>query len=257
MKYVELQVTTNYTFLVGGSHPGEIITEAAKLGYSAIAITDRNTLAGMVRAYAAAKQTGIKLIIGCRLDLTDGVSLLVYPKNLEGYGDLCALLTTGNRRTEKGKCLLRKEDVYGLKACKFIVVPPSTLEERALPEHYRKCVLEYAERFSAGSMYLAMSRYYLGDDTQLLYRINELADEIGCPIVAVNDVHYHSAERRQLQDVLTCIREKCTIQNAGFRLLPNAERHLKAEKEMERLFRQYPKALQSTIDIAAACQFSL
>src|SRR4051812_34369117 len=125
MDYTELQVTSNFTFLRGASHPEEIIEYAATLGYKQIAITDRNSLAGIVRAYAAAKRSGIRLIVGCRLDLVDGLSLLAYPTNLQAYAQLCNLLTLGNRRAEKGECQLYKADVYQYsKGMKFIVLPP-------------------------------------------------------------------------------------------------------------------------------------
>ena len=122
MHYTELQVTSNFTFLRGASHPEELVQHAAGLGYSEIAITDRNTLAGIVRAHAAAKAAGIRLITGCRLDLLDGLSLLAYPGNVEAYANLSNLLTLGNRRAEKGECHLYKADVYACaKGMKFIV----------------------------------------------------------------------------------------------------------------------------------------
>src|SRR3978361_789967 len=123
MNYTELQVTSNFTFLRGASHPDELIVHAADLGYKEIAITDRNSLAGIVRAHVAAKAKGIRMITGCRLDLKDGASLLAYPTNKEAYSNLCELLTKGNLRTEKGKCDLYKQDVYEYaKEIKFIVI---------------------------------------------------------------------------------------------------------------------------------------
>src|SRR5215831_1537018 len=128
MEYTELQVTSNFSFLRGASHPEELIEQGATFGYREIAITDRNTLAGIVRAHAAAKTKGIRIIIGCCLDLIDGSSVLAYPTNKESYSRLCSLLTKGNLRTEKGKCDLHKTDVYEhAKGIKFIVVPPASL----------------------------------------------------------------------------------------------------------------------------------
>src|SRR5438132_768637 len=112
MNYTELQITTNFSFLRGASHPEELAEQAAALGYKAIAITDRNSFAGIVRAHAAAKKARIRIIVGCRLDLQDGISLLAYPTNMQAYSQLCNLLTRGNRRTEKGDCQLYKADVY-------------------------------------------------------------------------------------------------------------------------------------------------
>jgi len=256
--YTELQVTTNFSFLRGASHPDELADHAAGLGYKEIGITDRNTFAGLVRAHAAARKAGIRIIPGCRLDLLDGPSLLAYPTNLKGYTQLSALLTTGNLRTEKGKCNLYKADVYAHDTdMKFIVVPQPSLNERFnFDVPFRQALREYREAFGE-NLYIAASRYYHGNDIKYLHRIAEQSALLNIGMVATNDVHYHIPERRQLQDVVTCIREKCTIYNAGFKLHPNAERYLKPVAEMNRLFTNYPKALEATQEIASACSFSL
>ena len=258
MKYTELQVTTNFSFLRGAAHPHELVEQAAALGYKQIGITDRNSLAGIVRAHAAAKQRGIKVIVGCRLDLLDGVSLLAYPTDSSAYSRLTNLLTTGNLRAEKGSCCLYKQDVYQhAKGMKLIVIPPDTLnEEFAFDASFQTILYEYREAFGK-DLYLAATKRYHGDDQKQLFRLSELSAEFHIPLVATNDVHYHIPSRRQLQDVLTCIREKCTIYNAGYKLYPNAERHLKSHEEMLRLFRHYPDAIQRTQEIGEACQFSL
>ncbi|MBO9595682.1 MAG: error-prone DNA polymerase [Niabella sp.] len=258
MHYTELQVTTNFTFLRGGSHPEELVQEALRLKYTALAITDRNTLAGVVRAYAAAKGTALRIIPACRLDLADGPSLLIYPTNKKAYSRLSALLTEGNLRTEKGKCVLYKEDVYRYAAgMKFIVVPPPELNAAFdLDQAFKDAVKEY-KKMLGKQLYLGAVCTYQGNDAKMLFRLAQLAELYDAPLVATNDVHYHAAARRELQDVLTCIREKCTIHTAGYRLCQNAERHLKDEKEMLRLFRLYPDAIARTQEIAEACQFSL
>jgi len=258
MKYTELQVTTNFSFLQGASHPEEFVEQAELYGYREIAITDRNTVAGIVRAYAAAKGKNIRIIYGCRLDLLDGPSLLAYPTDKASYAQLCSLLTKGNLRTEKGKCDLYKSDVYEhAKDIKFVVIPPDVLNKEFDFEPFFLNVLkEYCEVFY-DHFYIAASRRYHGDDNKFLYRLNQLSAQLNVPLVATNNVYYHEPSRRQLQDVLTCIREKCTIHNAGYHLHPNAERHLKSEKEMFRLFRQYPNAIKRTQEIVEACPFSL
>ncbi len=258
MSYTELQVTSNFSFLRGGSHPWELVGYAAFLGYTSLAITDRNTLAGIVRAHVAAKKHNIRLIPGCRLDLLDGPSLLAYPTNIESYSGLSALLTRGNRKAPKGQCYLSKADVYEYaKDLKFIAVPPHSLNASCeLDDAFRTAMHEYKEALGA-NLYLSAICTYSGNDSKKLYRLNELAHQLNMPMVATNDVHYHDPERRQLQDILTCIREKCTIYNAGFRLCQNAERYLKPAKEMTRLFRDYPDAIRRTDEIAEACQFSL
>jgi len=258
MSYTELQVTTNFSFLRGASHPDELTNQAAAFGYKEIAITDRNSFAGLVRAHAATKEKDIRIIPACRLDLSDGYSLLAYPTNKNAYSQLSALLTGGNLRTEKGQCLLYKADVYRHAIdMKFIVVPPAMLNNSFHFEPaFEQMLKEYKDVFGT-ELYIAASRRYQGDDNKQLYRLSQLAEQLQIPLVATNDVHYHTAKRRQLQDVLTCIREKCTIHTAGFRLHPNAERYLKAKEEMLRLFRQYPDAIKRTQEIAEACRFSL
>ncbi len=258
MLYTELQVTTNFSFLRGGSHPEEIVEQAAALGYGEIAITDHNTLAGIVRAHAAARGKEIRIIPACCLDLLDGPSLLAYPTDKAAYARLSALLTTGNLRTEKGKCDLYKTDVYKhAEGLKFIIVPPQTLNEHfEFEQDFQQSVKEYKENLGC-HLYLGATRSYQANDNKKLYRLSQLSVALQIPIIATNDVFYHTPERRELQDILTCIREKCTIYNAGFLLYPNAERYLKNSGEMERLFRQYPDAIARTQEIAAACQFSL
>ncbi|MDV3309519.1 MAG: error-prone DNA polymerase, partial [Cyclobacteriaceae bacterium] len=256
-RYTELQVTTNFSFLRGASHPEELIGEAASYGYSSIAITDRNTLAGIVRAHAAAKKLGIRLIPGCRLDLVDGPSLLMYPKDRAAYSRLTNLLTTGNLRTEKGKCELYRADVYAhAEGSRFIVLPPDLNKMFEFDLSFINIIKEYRDVFG-DQFAVAATRLYHGHDAKRLFRIYQLCRQLKIGMVATNDVHYHSPKRRELQDIVTCVREKCTIHTAGFRLHANAERHLKPEEEMLRLFRQYPEAILETQAIASACKFSL
>jgi len=258
MAYTELQVTTNFSFLRGASHPEELVERAAALGYTAIAITDRNSFAGVVRAHIAGKKYGIRIIPACRLDLLDGPSLLAYPTDMDAYGRLSTLLTVGNLRAEKGDCHLNKADVYAhSEGMKFIAIPPDKLTatfelEPSFVQHMGEYREVFGDHFALGA-----TRTYRGDDAKKLFRLRQLCQRLDMPMVTLGDVHYHVPERRELQDILTCIREKCTIQNAGFRLYPNAERYLKPIEEMQRLFRQYPDAIQYTEEIAKACRFSL
>lgn len=258
MCYTELQVTSNFSFLRGASHPEELVKESAQLGYSAIAITDRNTFAGIVRAHVAAKAHGIRLIIGCQLDLLDGPSLLAYPCNASGYKKLTSLLTMGNLRAEKGICYLYKADIFQYTSdIKYIVIPPSNLNEHFdFDNSFIASLKEYRDALHS-NLYISATRSYLGDDAKKLHRISTLSGQLNIPMVATNDVYYHDVERRELQDIVTCIREKCTIYDAGYRLNQNAERYLKPASEMLRLFRQYPHAIQRTQEIAEACLFSL
>ncbi|MCC7524699.1 MAG: error-prone DNA polymerase [Chitinophagaceae bacterium] len=256
--YIELQVTSNFSFLRGASHPEELMEYAVQLGYDAIALCDHNTLAGIVRAHIAAKKSGIKFIPGCCLNLADGPSLLAYPTDKKAYAQLSALLTKGNLRTEKGKCELYKKDVYEhAEGIKFILVPPDRLNEWFdFEKSFKDAVAEYRKKLGA-DIYLGAICAYRGDDAKKLFRLSQLSQQYNMPMVAINDVYYHDAGRRQLQDILTCIREKKTIRNAGYLLCQNAERYLKPAKEMQRLFRQYPDAITRTREIADACSFSL
>ncbi len=258
MSYTELQVTSNFTFLRGASHPEEIVEQAAAYGYTEVTITDRNTLAGIVRGHVAAKKAGLRFIPACRIDLLDGPSLLAYPTQPHAYTQLSALLTEGNLRAEKGACHLYQADVFRHAAgMKWIVLPPTLLDQHfQFDPAFEKALRAYRQVLGT-DCYLAATRAYQGDDAKQLFRLAELSARVDVPLVATNDVHYHHPDRRQLQDVVTCVREKCTIYNAGFHLYQNAERHLKPIEEMTRLFRHYPDAIRRTQEIAEACMFSL
>src|SRR5580700_1317397 len=242
-RYAELQVTTNFSFLRGASHPDELVVTAAALGHQAIAITVRNSFAGIVRAHHAAKVVGIRLVIGCRLDLRDGTSLLAYPTDRAAYGRLTRLMTLGKRRAAKGECHLDYADVVAHGEGQIVVI--------LSPETAARVAADFR-----GRAYLAAHHLYRGDDMRRLARLAALGDATGLPLVAVNDVLYHLPERRPLQDVLTCIREGYTIGEAGYRLAANAERHLKAPQEMARLFRGR-EDVESTLEIVERCRFSL
>ena len=239
MEYSELQVTSNFSFLRGASHPHEMVNQAAAFGYHKIAITDHNTLAGIVRAHVAAKDKEIKIIPACRLDLLDGPGLLAYPTDREGYGRLSALLTKGNLRAEKGQCHLYKADVYEhAKGILFTVVMPNQLNRHFnFEDSFIQHLNEYKEALDR-QLYLSATRSYSGNDDKLIFRIEQLSKRYNIPAVATNNVHYHEPSRRELQDILTCVREKCTIHDAGFRLNQNAERFMKPVAEMHRLFRK-------------------
>ncbi len=250
--YAELQTLTNFTFLRGASHPQELALAASELGMAAFAVTDRNTLAGVVRAHAAAKELGVRFIVGARLDLQDAPSLLAYPTDRAAYGRLSRLLTIGRRRAPKGECHLTLDDVMAHGEGQiFIALPPE--EDMAKLEGTLPALAAAFPR----RVYLAAHYLYRGDDGRRLAQLAEIASRCGAPLVATNDVQYHEPARRPLQDVLTCIREHCTIDNAGWRLAANAERHMKAPEEMARLFAGYPDAIARTVEIAEACRFNL
>lgn len=258
-RYAELQTTTNFSFLRGASHPDELVSAAAVLGVEAIGICDRNSLAGVVRAWSQVeflkenKGPKVRALTGCRLDFADGTpSLLCYPSDREAYGRLTRLLTIGQLRAEKGKCELRWEDFADHAEGQLaLVVPPDRLDE-AFEEDLRRIAGELR-----GNVWLAASRGYGPRDLHRLSKLAVLAKVSGAPMVATNDVLYHAPERRPLQDVVTCIRETCTIHEAGWRLKANAERHLKPPAEMARLFARFPDAIERTVEIAGRVKFDL
>ena len=250
--YAELQAVSNFSFLRGASHAEELVEEAARLGLAAIGIADRNTLAGAVRAHVAAKRAGIRLLTGARLDLADGAPLLCYPRDRAAYGRLCRLLTLGQRRAAKGECVLYREDLPAhAEGQLLITLPPEPWREEFEAE------LAGLRRAHDGPLYLAAHMLYRGGDRARLGRLAALAERVGTPLLATNDVHYHRPERRPLQDVLTAIREHVTVAEAGWRLAANAERHLKDGDEIARLFRGHENAVARSLEAASLCSFSL
>ena len=264
MQYAELQVTTNYSFLRSGSHPAEMVFQAASLGHNAIGIADRNTLAGVVRAYAAVRdfyeetaipeEDWIKLLVGARLETLDGYSLLAYPMDLEGYKRLSRLLTLGNRDpVNRRECDITFDDLSkhsdGLIA---IVLPPRNVDDPAFHERLRKLARLFGSR-----CYLAGNFLFRGNDAERLAVLDNLATQMKVRFVATNDVHYHVPERRALHDVITAIRHTCTVEELGFRRFASAERHLKSAAEMGKLFRKHPRAIACIQEIVKRCNFSL
>jgi len=251
-RYAELEVTTNFSFLHSASHAEEIARTAAALGLSAIAVTDRNTLAGVVRAHRAAKDAGIRLLVGARLDLQDAPSLLCFPTDRAAYARLSQLITLGRRRASKGECEIYLEDVFAHSGGQlFISLPPD-----ASGDDYATHLRHLRDIFGR-DIWLAARCRYNGNDAARLWELAQLSVETNVPLVATNDVRMHIPDRKPLMDAITCIREHCTIDQAGFRLAANAERHIKPPEEMARLFRRHPEAVMRTMEIADRCRFSL
>jgi len=249
--YVELGVTSPFSFLRGASDAIELATSAICHGYDAIGIADRNSLAGIVRMHSACTTVGIRPLIGCRLDLVDAPSLLAYPVDREGYGRLSRLLSLGKMRADKGQCEIALADVADHSdGIAFIAWPEGDLDvfEAELPR-LRDALTSLR--------HVAASWLYRGGDSARIERLDRIARAQGCTILATNDVHYHAPDRRPLQDVVTCIREKVTIETAGYLLNPNSERHLKSPGEIVRLFERWPHAIAATREFADRLNFSL
>lgn len=289
--YAELCVTTNFTFLTGASHPEELVTRAAELGLKAIAVTDRNSLAGVVRAYAALKELRReaeeavrirsqhridscsrqdvghsnpiarpqmaplpRLIVGCRLVLRDSpIDWLALPRDRAAYQRLTRLLTLGKRRAEKGECHLDMQDLlHGCRGLILIALPRQGLGTRQIVDQ-----IKTAARHYPGQVFLGAGPRYDGSDQTYFKNCARLAHQTAAPMVAVGDVLMHRGNRRQLADVLTCMREHITIDQIGTQALLNAERRLKGGADMMRLFRDHPAAIRRSLEIAAKCSFCL
>jgi error-prone DNA polymerase len=255
--FVELGVTSCFSFLRGASDAVDLATTAAAQGHDAIGIADLNTMAGVVRLHCEALKAALRPVIGCRLRLITGEQFLAYPRDRAAYGRLCTLLSKGKMLDvhdgwqAKGVCDITVADLAAHATdVQLIVLPPATLASfstglrrltRALPTLH----------------YIAVSYLYRGDDRARINRLDALARQHGLAILATNDVHYHAPDRRPLQDVMTCILHKTTISKAGFLLDANAERHLKSPAQMVRLFAQWPHAIAATREVADACHFDL
>ena len=249
--YVELQVTSHFSFLRGSSSPEELFAAARLLGHEALGLCDRGSVAGVVRGWDGQKATGVRMIPGARVDLTDGRALLLYPTDRAAWSRLTRLLTAGKARGGKGNCVLDWSDVAahaeGLSA---ILLPD--LPDAATAAN----LLELREVFGARG-YLALSLRRRPDDAARLHELDALARAAGMRSVATGDVLYHTAEARPLQDVVTAIREKTTVDALGFRRERFMDRNLKSPQEMERRFAAFPDAIQASADIAAQCRFDL
>ncbi len=251
VNYAELQVTTNFSFLRGASHPEELFAQAAALGVSALGVVDWNSVAGIVRAWEASKATGVRLVAGARLALTDGAVVLAYPVDRPAWSRLCRLLTLGKGRAGKGGCLLGWEDLAaGGAGLLFVLVPD---EADAALAGWLGRLAEVAP----GRGYLAGNWRFRPGDAVRMFRLEEMAAAVGVPLIATGDVLYHHPDRRVLQDVMTCIREGCTIDQAGFRLEHHGERHLNAPGRMAALFANHPDAIARTQELVARCTFDL
>ena len=296
MRYLEFATASNFSFLRGASHPEELMAQAARLGLAGIGLCDRNSVAGVVRAHLAKREQNLPLAYhpGARLTFADGTpDILAYPRDRAGWGRLTRLLTVGNLRGKKGECILQLDDLlahsYGLE---LVVMDSSSFTSplvgevgarrapgegeknlkaqrpltrlavnaarHPLPRGERvRSTLARLRSIAPGRVRLAAAMLYRGHDRAKLARLAALAREAQVPLIAINDVHFHHPDRRPLADVLTCIREKTTIDRAGRKLAANAERHLKSPDEMARLFRDAPEAIEETLLLSSALTFSL
>jgi error-prone DNA polymerase len=264
MPFAELDCLTHYSFLEGASYPAELVKQAKALGIAAVGVADRNSLAGIVRAWQAGGDETLPVLTGCRLRFTDGAELIVYPRDRAAYGRLCRLLSIGKaelglpteavseKRIAKGDCILTFEQAVQLGEGLVALAPAPAIIDDAFEARLKAWRGAWPDR-----LYLLAAPLYRGDDRARLNRLAALAGQADTPMVASNGVLYHHYERRRLQDVLTCIRHGLTIDNAGLKLQANAERFLKDPVEMARLFRGHEDAIERTLEIVEACAFRL
>ena len=259
--FAELAAATNYSFLRGASHPGEMVAEAIRLGMAGIGIADRNSVAGVVRAHMAMRDAleGLsdearatfpcRLVVGARLCFVDGTpDIIAYPTSRYGWGRLTRLLTVGNRRAMKGDCLLQLEDL--LEHCDDLLLI-------AMADESHEFALRRLRDSVSGRLWLGVTMPRSGCDHRVLEKRARFAQKLAIPMLATNDALYATPQQRQLHDVLTCIREGTTIAHAGKLLAANAERHLKPPEEMDRLFQSYPQAIIATGDLLSRIDFTL
>ncbi|MBQ0711149.1 error-prone DNA polymerase [Ochrobactrum sp. AP1BH01-1] len=249
--YAELQVTSHFSFLRGASSAEELFAAAAAMGIEALAVTDRNTLAGIVRAHEAAKEAGVRLIVGCRLDLACGMSVLVYPTDRAAYSRLCRLLSLGKGRAGKARCHLEWDDLVAYGEGLIVVLAPDLADETC-GLRLRRLRAAFGDR-----AYLGLTLRRRPNDQMRLWELSTLAAGLGVPTVVTNDVLFHEPGRRILQDVVTAIRHNLTVDALGTRRDRHADRYLKPPAEMHRLFARWPEALARTREIADRCRFSL
>jgi error-prone DNA polymerase len=262
LEYAELHCLTNFSFLRGASHPDELVGQAAALNYAALAITDECSLAGIVRAWEAAKKVGLGMIVGSEFRLDDavrstsaglkkqnaaaGMKLVLLAESHDGYSQLCQLITQARRRSEKGSYCIGRGDFARLRDCTALWVPGATIDAGEA-EWVREC-------FGASGA-IALELHRGPDDAARLQQLRDVSRRCGLPLVAAGDVHMHVPQRRVLQDTVTAIRHRCTLAQAGDRLFPNGERYLRPLPVLQQL---YPAAaLRETLVIAERCRFSL
>ncbi len=250
-----LSVRSNFSFLKGASHPEELVGEAARLHYAGIGIADENTLAGVVRGFAMAREVlkldpSFRYLVGCRLVFSDGTpDLVVYPRDRKAYGMLCRMLSEGKAKSgEKGACQLKFEDfLFRARGFQIIVTDGEKLED----------TLKNLQQVAKGQVFLGLPMNFTGKDARYGEYLATMAKNFNVGLIAAADILYHSEERRILQDILTAIRLHKTIDEAGFALQANSEKYLKPVKEIERLYRNFSGAIKTQQDFVAPISFSL
>lgn len=272
LEFAELSAVSNFSFLYGASHPEEIVLRASKLGYRAIAITDMQSLSGIVRGHFAAKDVGIKFVTGSKISLkmredekVSKLSVSLYPKNIAGYRALCKLLTNGNLRSEKGSCSIFFDDLLALDqpldSCFLATVFVNNGAKEGFgfdSNLYEVLIRRFLDLWSTTRpLSIALNLSYSPRERDYVQTILDLSSRFGLSLIATSDVLYHEPERRPLHDVISCIRWGTSLERAGFKLQQNADRYLKTVAEINRRYYQFPEAIRRTIDVSEQISFSL
>jgi len=250
-RYVELQVTSHFSFLRGASSPEQLFSAAALLNHKALGLADWGSVAGVVRGWDAQKATGVRMVPGARVDLTDGRALLLYPTDRPAWGKLTRLLSVGKARGGKGRCLLDWADVANHAEGMIAILVPD------LPDSETLADLSDLWSVFGDRAYMALSLRRRPDDAARLHELDAMARTARVRSVATGDILYHSPEARPLQDVMTAIRERTTIDGLGFKRERYMDRDLKSPEEMERRFTAFPDAIEASAEIADQCRFDL
>jgi error-prone DNA polymerase len=262
MDYVELHCHSNFSFLDGANHPEDLATKAFKLGYKALALTDHNGLYGIVRFHKACQEKGIKPIIGSEITLENGHHLVLLVKNHKGYFNLCQLQTQALLSHPKGEARIKPEELFfktegliALSGCLLGEIPSLFLKNDC--ENAERLALKLRAGFGKDNFFLELQDHNRPEQAVVNSQLSSLGKKLNIPLVVTNDVHYAEPEGRRLQDVLLCIKNHTSLDQAGTLLYPNAERHLKDSAKMKKLFAEYPQAIENTLEIAETCNFSL
>ncbi|UXN03519.1 error-prone DNA polymerase [Bartonella sp. HY406] len=260
----EMVTRSNYSFLQGASHPHELIEEAAKLGYSGIGLADINSLAGIIRGLTAARKIqqenpDFRYLVGCRLQFTDNMpDLIVYPRDRAAYGQLCRLLSEGKMRSQiKGQCHISWADFcFRARFFQIITIAPATIPTIKEIETLKSQLLQIVNA-APRQVWLALDMAYMGSDQRRAAKLLTLSQQVNIPLIATTDILYHRSERRPLQDVLTAICLHTSLDEAGYQLAKNAERHMKPIIELQRIYRNYADSLLAQQDFVTPIHFSL
>ena len=255
MKYIELHCKSNFSFLEGASHPDELVQRAAELGYQGLAMTDRESVAGVVRGYAPAKDLGLQYIVGTEVHPVDCPQLVLWPSDRSGYGNLCQLISRGRLRCKKGRCELAWNDIIEFNDAIIAGVIPTYSSDSEL-QLSRFLRTKFRDVFGDRG-YLLCHLHRGVDDTETAHRMRRLSLSTNVPLVAAGNVHYHVADRMALHDCVTAIRNGLTIDDVHQERFANSQFHLRSLEELQQLYRDIPHAIERTNEIAARCQFDL